>query len=129
MAHYELYFCFPKTAWESAIPTKIKDKLQIIESVTENDDGTSTIVYVSAPTWHQAVFDGKLGAPAYSHNWGDSSAADSAKYCIIKGEFSVKEGEVTALTALGSSTSYPNFSVLTRSEAQVLAGSSTFTGE
>ena len=126
MAHYELYFCFPKTAWESAIPTKIKDKLQIIESV---DEDTGVITYVSAPTWHQAVFDGKLGAPAHSYNWSDSSAADSAKYCIIKGEFSVKEGEVTALTALGSSTSYPNFSVLTRSEAQTLAGSSTFTGE
>ena len=126
MAHYELYFCFPKTAWESAIPTKIKDKLQIIESV---DEDTGVITYVSAPTWHQAVFDGKLGAPAYSYNWSDSSAADSAKYCIIKGEFSVKEGEVTALTALGSSASYPNFSVLTRSEAQVLAGSSAFTGE
>ena len=126
MAHYELYFCFPKTAWESAIPTKIKDKLQIIESV---DEDTGVITYVSAPTWHQAVFDGKLGAPAYSHNWGDSSVADSTKYCIIKGEFSVKEGEVTALTALGSSASYPNFSVLTRSEAQVLAGSSAFTGE
>ena len=126
MAHYELYFCFPKTAWESAIPTKIKDKLRIIESV---DEDTGVITYVSAPTWHQAVFDGKLGAPAYSHNWSDSSAADSAKYCIIKGEFSVKEGEVTALTALGSSTSYPNFSVLTKSEAQALVGSSTFTGE
>ena len=126
MAHYELYFCFPKTAWESAIPTKIKDKLQIIESV---DEDTGVITYVSAPTWHQAVFDGKLGAPAYSHNWSDSSAADSAKYCIIKGEFSVKEGEVSALTGLGASASYPNFSVLTRSEAQVLAGSSAFTGE
>ena len=126
MAHYELYFCFPKTAWESAIPTKIKDKLRIIESV---DEDTGVITYVSAHTWHQAVFDGKLGAPAYSHNWGDSSAADSAKYCIIKGEFSVKEGEVSALTGLGSSASYPNFSVLTRSEAQVLAGSSAFTGE
>ena len=126
MAHYELYFCFPKTAWESAIPTKIKDKLRIIESV---DEDTGVITYVSAPTWHQAVFDGKLGAPAYSYNWSDSSAADSAKYCIIKGEFSVKEGEVSALTALGASASYPNFSVLTRSEAQVLAGSSAFTGE
>ena len=126
MAHYELYFCFPKTAWESAIPTKIKDKLRIIESV---DEDTGVITYVSAPTWHQAVFDGKLGAPAYSYNWGDSSAADSAKYCIIKGEFSVKEGEVSALTALGSSTSYPNFSVLTKTEAQTLVASSTFTGE
>ena len=30
--------------------------------------------------------------------------------------------------ALGASKSYPNFSILTKSEAQVLAGSSTFTG-
>ena len=126
MAHYELYFCFPKTAWESAIPTKIKDKLRIIESVHED---TGVITYISAPTWHQAVLDGKLGAPAYSYNWSDSSAADSTKYCIIKGAFSIKEGEISALTALGASKDYPNFSVLTRSEAQVVAGSSTFTGE
>ena len=125
MAHYELYFCFPKTAWESAIPTKIKDKLKIVDSI--DDDGN--ITYVSAPTWHQAVFNGQIGSPAYSYNWNDSSAADSVKYCIIKGEFSVKEGEVSALTDLGASKDYPNFSVLTRSEAQVLAGSSTFTGE
>jgi hypothetical protein len=125
MAHYEMYFCFPKSVWETAIPTKIKDKLKIIESVA--DDGT--ITYKSAPTWHEAVFDGKLGPPRYSYNWEDVSAADSAKYCIIKGEFSMKEGELSALVALGASKAYPNFSVLTKSEAQILSASSTFTGE
>jgi len=125
MAHYELYFCFPKTAWESAIPTKIKDKLRIVESV---DEDTGVITYVSAPTWHQAVFDGKLGAPRYSYNWSTQGVSNGNKYCIIKGEFSIKEGEVSALTALGASKDYPKFSVLTKTEAQALAGSSTFIG-
>jgi len=66
------------------------------------------------------IFAGKLGAPRYSH--------DKA-FCIIKGEWSMKEGVLTELVALGASKSYPNFSILTKSEAQALAGSSTFTGE
>tara|TARA_R100001594_G_scaffold19725_2_gene38409 strand:+ start:2128 stop:2505 length:378 start_codon:yes stop_codon:yes gene_type:complete len=125
MAHYEMYYCFPKTVWESAIPTKIKDKLKIIESIAE--DGT--ITYKSAPTWHEAVFDGKLGAPRYSFNWDDSGVANDEKFCIIKGEFSMKEGELSALADLGASKAYPNFSILTKSEAQTLASSAVFTGE
>ena len=115
MAHYEMYFCFPKTAWDTAIPEKIKDKLQISG--------------VSEPTWSDAVMSGKLGPPVYSYNFEDNSAADSAKYCIIKGEFSMKEGELSALSSLGASKSYPNFSVLTKTEAQTLVRSSVFTGE
>ena len=41
----------------------------------------------------------------------------------------MKEGVLSELIALGASKSYPNFSVLTKSEAQTLAVSSTFTGE
>jgi hypothetical protein len=41
----------------------------------------------------------------------------------------VKDGVMSELIALGASKSYPNFSVLTKSEAQALAASSTFTGE
>ena len=63
---------------------------------------------------------GKVGAPRYSH--------DKA-YCIIKGEWSVKDGVLSELTALGASKSYPNYSVLTKSEAQTLASSDTFTEE
>ena len=116
MGHYEMYFCIPSSAYDSAVGTKIKALYPIVESVA--DDGT--ITYVSAPTWHEMIFAGKLGAPRYSH--------DKA-FCIIKGEWSMKEGVLSELVALGASKSYPNFSILTKSEAQTLASSSTFTGE
>ena len=88
--------------------------------VNWNDDGTVTTVYKSSPTWHDIIFGGNVGAPRYSHD---------RAYCIIKGEWSMKEGVLSELIALGASKSYPNFSVLTKSEAQTLAASSTFTGE
>ena len=116
MAHYEMYFCIPSSAYDSAVGTKIKALYPIVESVA--DDGTVT--YVSAPTWHEIIFAGKLGAPRYSH--------DKA-FCIVKGEWSMKEGVLSELVALGASKAYPNFSILTKSEAQALASSSTFTGE
>ena len=116
MAHYEMYFCIPSSAFNSAVGTKIKGLYPLVESVA--DDGT--ITYKSAPTWHEMIFAGKVGAPRYSH--------DKA-YVIVKGEWSMKEGVLSELVALGSSASYPNFSILTKSEAQTLASSSTFTGE
>ena len=41
----------------------------------------------------------------------------------------MRTGELTAIVALGASKSYPNNSVLTKTEAQTLANSNTFTGE
>jgi hypothetical protein len=117
MAHYEMYFCIPSSAYDSAVGTKIKALYPIVESV---DEDTGEVTYKSAPTWHEMIFAGKVGVPAYSH--------DKA-FCIIKGEWSMKEGVLSELVALGASKAYPNFSILTRSEAQALAGSSTFTGE
>lgn len=125
MANYEMYFCFPKTAWTTVVPTKIKDKAKLIESTA--DDGT--ITYTASPTWADIAQSGKFGKPRFSNNWGNSSVADAAKYCILKSDFSMKEGELSALSGLGASLSYPNFSVLTRSEAYALVSSSTFTGE
>ena len=117
MAHYEMYFCIPSSAYDSAVGTKIKALYPIVESVNED---TGEVTYKSAPTWHDMIFAGKVGAPAYSH--------DKA-FCIIKGEWSMKDGVLSELIALGASKVYPNFSILTKSEAQTLAGSSTFTGE
>ena len=117
MAHYEMYFCIPSSAYDSAVGTKIKALYPIVESV---DDDTGEVTYKSAPTWHEMIFAGKVGVPAYSHD---------RAFCIIKGEWSMKEGVLSELLALGASKAYPNFSILTRSEAQTLAGSSTFTGE
>mgnify|MGYP003146933807 CR=1 FL=1 len=117
MAHYEMYICLPKTAWEENVPVKIKDKLNLIESV---DEDTGDITYKSSITWNEAVFSGKLGAPRWAQN-GD--------YCIVKGEFSMLNGELTSLQALGTDELYPNFSILTKTEAQTLSNSETFTGE
>ena len=117
MAHYEMYFCLPSSAYDSAVGTKIKALYPIVEST---DEDTGVITYKSAPTWYEIIMAGKVGAPRYSH--------DKA-FCIIKGEWSMKEGVLTELVALGASKAYPNFSILTKSEAQALAGSSTFTGE
>ena len=111
-----MYFCIPSSAYNSAVGTKIKALYPIVESVADDD----TITYKSAPTWDDIIWAGKVGVPAYSY--------DKA-FCIIKGEWSMKEGVLSELVALGASKAYPNFSILTKSEAQTLAGSSTFTGE
>jgi len=116
MAHYEMYFCLPSSAYNSAVGNKVKTLYPIIESIDEDDN----ITYKSSPTWNDIIMAGKVGAPRYSH--------DKA-YCIIKGEWSMKEGVLSELVALGASKAYPNFSVLTKSEAQALASSSTFVSE
>ena len=41
----------------------------------------------------------------------------------------MKDGVLSELVALGASKSYPNFSILTKSEAQALASSETFVSE
>ena len=120
MAHYEMYFCIPSSAFDSAVGNKIKGLYPIVESETENEDGTFTTNYMSAPTWTDIIMAGKVGPPRYSHD---------KSYVIIKGEWSMKDGTLSELAALGASTSYPSFSVLTKSEAQTLVSSDTFTGE
>ena len=116
MAHYEMYFCLPSSAYDSAVGDKIKALYPIVESTDE--DGNVT--YKSSPTWNDIIMAGKVGAPRYSH--------DKA-YCIIKGEWSMKDGVLSELIALGVNKAYPNFSVLTKSEAQALALSDTFVSE
>ena len=101
MAHYEMYVCLNKATYESAVPSALQSQL-------------------GNGTWKEAAFDGKLGIPRESHD---------GAYIIIKGAFSMLTGEMTAIVALGASQSYPNNSVLTKSEAQTLANSGTFTGE
>ena len=85
-----------------------------------DDEGNITKTTAVLPTWKEAAFAGKLGAPRESHD---------GAYIIVKGEFSMLTGELSAITNLGASLAYPNNSVLTKTEAQTLAASSTFTGE
>ena len=117
MAHYELYICLKKTTYESQVPTVLKTKLGWNE-YTYNDDGSIDTTTAYRPTWKESAFRGKLGAPRVSLD---------GNLIIVKGEFSVKEGELTAIVALGSGMDYPNNSVLTKTEAQTLANGSLFT--
>jgi len=117
MAHYEMYYCIPSSAFNSAVGDKIKGLYPIVESI---DEDIEEITYKSAPTWYDIIMSGKVGAPRYSHD---------RSYVIIKGEWSMKDGVLTELMELGYSLEYPNFSILTKTEAQELANSNTFTGE
>ena len=117
MAHYEMYFCIPSSAFDSAVGDKIKELYPIVESV---DEETEEVTYKSAPTWNDIIFSGKVGPPRYSHD---------KSYVIIKGEWSMKDGVLTELIELGYGLDYPNFTVLTKIEAQALVASDTFTGE
>ena len=117
MAHYEMYFCIPSSAFDSAVGDKIKELYPIVESV---DEETEEVTYKSAPTWNDIIFSGKVGPPRYSHD---------KSYVIIKGEWSMKDGVLTELIELGYGLDYPNFTVLTKTEAQALVASDTFTGE
>ena len=119
MAHYEMYVCLNKATYESQIPTELQSKLGW-NNYTYNDEGEVTNTTVYRPTWKESAFAGKLGVPRESHD---------GAYIIVKGEFSMLTGELSAITNLGSSLAYPNNSVLTKTEAQTLVASSTFTGE
>ena len=116
MAHYEMYICLKKTTYESQIPTELQDNLGW-NNYEYDDDGNVTSTTAYRPTWKEAVFNGKLGAPRIS---------PAGSYIVVKGEFSMKEGELTAIASLGASMAYPNNSILTKTEAQALVGSDTF---
>ena len=118
MEHYEMYICLNKATYESQIPTVLQSKLGQ-NTYTYNDDGSIDTTTAYRPTWKESTFRGKLGPPRVAHN---------GAYIIVKGEFSMTEGELSAIAALGASMSYPNNSVLTKTEAQTLVNSSTFTG-
>ena len=118
MAHYEMYICLKKATYESQIPTELQSTLGW-NNYTYDSDGEIDTTTAYRPTWKEAAFKGKLGVPRESHD---------GAYIIVKGAFSMLTGEMTAIIALGASQSYPNNSVLTKSEAQTLANSGTFTG-
>ena len=149
MAHYELYICLKKATYESAVPSVLQPKLgwKILASDLPTDSNTvaeikawmdsKSLSYSSSdlkadlldkvnstptenytPTWKEATFKGKLGAPRKSLD---------GELVIVKGEFSLLQGELTAIIALGNSLSYPNNSVLTKSEAQTLVNGDLFT--
>ena len=142
MAHYELYICLTKATYESAVPSVLQPKLGWMEldddRPTDSDTKTEikswmdskSLSYESddlkaelldrvesspteayTPTWKESAFKGKLGAPRVKPD---------GSLVIVKGEFSMLTGELSAMKDLGNDMDYPNNSVLTKSEAQTL---------
>ena len=118
MAHYELYTCLTKATYESAVPSVLQPKLGWNNYTYEADGVTVKTTTAYTPTWEEAAFRGKLGAPRKSLDGG---------LIIVKGEFSLITGELSAIIALGNSLNYPNNSVLTKTEAATLASGELFT--
>ena len=98
MTGYEMYVCLKKETYAEKVPNKLKAKL--------GDN-----------TWEEAAIAGHLGIPRFS---------DDGKYIIVKGQFSMKEGELSAIAELGASMDYPDNCVLTQAEALSLANSDKF---
>ena len=94
-----MYMCLKKVTYESNVPTALQSKL-------------------GNGTWKEAAFNGLLGIPRMSPN---------GSYVIVKGEFSMKEGQLTSMASLGDSMDYPDNTILTKSEAQALVRSETWT--
>ena len=90
---------------------------QVEESYTYTEQEIDTTTAYT-PTWKEAAFKGKLGAPRTSLD---------GNLIIIKGEFSLRTGELSAIIDLGSGMAYPNNSVLTKTETQALVAGELFT--
>ena len=118
MAHYELYVCLKKATYESTIPSVLQPKLGWNNYTYEADSETIASTTAYTPTWKEAAFKGKLGAPRTSLD---------GNLIVIKGEFSLRTGELSAIIDLGSGMDYPNNSVLTKTEAQALVSGELFT--
>ena len=118
MAHYELYVCLKKATYESAVPSVLQHKLGWNNYTYEADGETIASTTAYTPTWKEATFAGKLGAPRTSLD---------GNLIVIKGEFSLRTGELSAIIDLGSGMDYPNNSVLTKTEAQTLVSGELFT--
>ena len=118
MAHYELYVCLKKATYEATVPSVLQPKLGWDNYTYEEDGETIASTTAYTPTWKEAAFKGKLGAPRESLD---------GNLIIVKGEFSLRTGELSAIVALGNGLAYPNNSVLTKTEAQTLASGELFT--
>jgi hypothetical protein len=118
MAHYELYVCLTKAVYESAVPSVLQPKLGWNNYTYEEDGETIDTTTAYTPTWKEAAFKGNLGAPRTSLD---------GNLIVVKGEFSLRTGELSAIIDLGSGMAYPNNSVLTKTEAQALVSGELFT--
>ena len=120
--NYNLYFSITKEDFKKALPAGLQGKYS---SVTMGEDGVETINTPSS--WEKAAENGAFPWVRECLDWDTQGMDNNLKVAIIKDEFSIIDGEVSALQAMGEGKTFPYNSVLTKSEAQALVRGELFT--
>lgn len=119
--NYNLYFSITKEDFKNAIPDGLLGKYS---KLSMDEDGMATMEIPES--WEEAEEVGAFCWVRKSLNWNKPGVANSEKVAIIKDEFSILEGEVSALINMGEGKEYPFNSVLTKLEAQALVKTNLF---
>ena len=119
--NYNLYFSITKESWKQAIPAELQGKYSFI---SVDEDGVETINIPDS--WEEAAENGAFPWVRECLDWDTQGVPNAEKVAIIKDEFSVLTGELSALVAMGNGKVFPYNSVLIKSEAQSLVRSTLF---
>jgi hypothetical protein len=121
---YNLYFSITKEDFKKALPAALQGKYA---RILTDSEGVETIIVPDS--WEQAYEMGYFPWVRECLDWDTQGMDNNLKIAIIKDEFSIIDGEVSALQAMGEGKEYPFNSVLNKSEVQILSSSPMFTQE
>ena len=119
--NYNLYFSITKEDFKKAIPDSLLGKYS-----TKSFDEEGEVTINVPESWEEAEEEGAFCWVRKSLNWDKPGVANSEKVAIIKGEFSILEGELSALIAMGEGKEFPYNSVMTKQEAKDLVQTNLF---
>jgi len=117
-AFSKMYFTLTKDLVNTALEGVLLDKYK---QPIYDDDGNKT--GDTTPTWGDVIM---MLPHRYGLNWSKAGAG-TYKICLIRDTWSSKNGEMSAMIALGASKNYPYRSMLTNTEAKELMKTDKFT--
>lgn len=117
-AFSKMYFTLTKDLKDTALEGVLLDKYK--EPIYD-EDGVKT--GDTTPTWGDVIM---MLPHRYSLNWSKAGAG-TYKICLIRDTWSLRNGELSAMIALGVGKNYPYRSMLTNTEAKVLLKTDKFT--
>jgi len=117
-AFSKMYFTLTKDLKDTALEGVLLEKYK---QPIYDDEGVRT--GYTTPTWGDVTM---MLPHRYSLNWS-STGGNATKICLIRDTWSHKNGETTAILALGNGKNYPYCSLLTNKEAKELMNGDKFT--
>ena len=119
--NYNLYFSITKEDFKKSIPDNLLGKY----SIKSFDEELGDMIRIPE-SWEEAEESGAFCWVRKSLNWDKPGVPNSEKVAIIKGEFSLLKGELSALIAMGEGKEFPYNSVMTKQEAKDLVQTNLF---